>query len=295
MIIAVTGATGSIGKELVPFLEQLGHKVVKISSSIVSNDQHIFSYDDYRKGRIKFSVDIVIHLASYNSLLQEENYNSEIQLADDIVNGLSSIDCKRLIFFSTGKVYGDNSFSFQEFDESSSLNPSCQYSKAKKECEKLILQKSKDLEFNSIIFRLAPVLNQSADSSLGKLMKIASLGIPLLSLSTGENNQRSFTSFNNIMTVIEHVIENVDSTFINEIYNLCDDDYISLNDLFRWNKKTLVIKIPQAISNQLLQNSYLKNVLLKLYGNFILKNEKLKRYMGVKLKSTAGSLSIIYK
>tara|TARA_B110000438_G_scaffold30928_1_gene30381 strand:- start:6443 stop:7318 length:876 start_codon:yes stop_codon:yes gene_type:complete len=286
MIIAVTGATGSIGKELVPFLEKLGHTVVKISSSVKNNEEYFYSYDDYTNGRIKFDVDILIHLASYNSSLLEENYNNEIKLSDDIVSGLSSISCKRLIFFSTGKVYGDNSFLFQEFDEFSALNPSCHYSKAKKECEELILQRSHNLEFNSIIFRLAPVLNKSTSSSLGKLMKIAGLGIPLPSLSTGENNQRSFITFSNLLTVMEQVIKGADSAFINEIYNLCDDDYISLNDLFRLNKKSLVIKIPKRVSDQLLKNSYLKNILLRLYGNFVLKNGKLKRDMGVKLNST---------
>ena len=286
MIIAVTGATGSIGKELVPFLEKLGHTVVKISSSVKNNEEYFYSYDDYTNGRIKFDVDILIHLASYNSSLLEENYNNEIKLSDDIVSGLSSISCKRLIFLSTGKVYGDNSFLFQEFDEFSALNPSCHYSKAKKECEELILQRSHNLEFNSIIFRLAPVLNKSTSSSLGKLMKIAGLGIPLPSLSTGENNQRSFITFSNLLTVMEQVIKGADSAFINEIYNLCDDDYISLNDLFRLNKKSLVIKIPKRVSDQLLKNSYLKNILLRLYGNFVLKNGKLKRDMGVKLNST---------
>ena len=286
MIIAVTGATGSIGKELVPFLEKLGHTVVKISSSVKNNEEYFYSYDDYTNGRIKFDVDILIHLASYNSSLAEENYNNEIKLSDDIVSGLSSISCKRLIFFTTGKVYGDNSFLFQEFDEFSALNPSCHYSKAKKECEELILQRSHNLEFNSIIFRLAPVLNKSTSSSLGKLMKVAGLGIPLPSLSTGENNQRSFITFSNLLTVMEQVIKGADSAFINEIYNLCDDDYISLNDLFRLNKKSLVIKIPKRVSDQLLKNSYLKNILLRLYGNFVLKNGKLKRDMGVKLNST---------
>ena len=286
MIIAVTGATGSIGKELVPFLEKLGHTVVKISSSVKNNEEYFYSYDDYTNGRIKFDVDILIHLASYNSSLLEENYNNEIKLSDDIVSGLSSISCKRLIFFSTGKVYGDNSFLFQEFDEFSALNPSCHYSKAKKECEELILQRSHNLEFNSIIFRLAPVLNKSTSSSLGKLMKIAGLGIPLPSLSTGENNQRSFITFSNLLTVMEQVIKGADSAFINEIYNLCDDDPISLNNLLRLNKKSLVIKIPKRVSDQLLKNSYLKNILLRLYGNFVLKNGKLKRDMGVKLNST---------
>ena len=286
MIIAVTGSSGSIGQELVPFLEKLGHIVVKISNSVTNKDQYIFSYYDYKNGQIKLDVDILIHLASHNSLLTAENYHNEIKLTDDIVNGLNSIRCKRLIFFSTGKVYGDNSFLYQEYDESSALNPSCYYSKAKKGCEELIHQRSNNLEFNSIIFRLAPVLNKSTSSSLGKLMKIAGLGIPLPSLSAGEHNKRSFISFSNLMTVIEYVTKNADKTFTNQIYNLCDDGHISLNDLFRLNKKSTVIRIPTWVSNKLLNNSYLQNILLRLYGNFVLLNEKLKMDMSVKLKAT---------
>lgn len=286
MIIAVTGSSGSIGKELVPFLEKLGHIVVKISNSVTNSDQYIFSYDDYKNGQIKFDVDILIHLASYNSKLTADNYHNEIKLTDDIVNGLNSIGCKRLIFFSTSKVYGDNSFSYQEYDESSALNPSCYYSKAKKECEELILEKSNNLEFNSIIFRLAPVLNKSTSSSLGKLMKIAGLGIPLPSLSAGEHNKRSFVSFSNLKAVMENVTKNADRTFTNQIYNLCDDGHISLNNLFRLNKQSTVIRIPTWVSNMLLNNSYLKSILLRLYGNFVLHNEKLKTDMNVKLKAT---------
>ena len=286
MIIAVTGSSGSIGKELVPFLEKLGHIVVKISNSVTNSDQYIFSYDDYKNGQIKFDVDILIHLASHNSKLTADNYHNEIKLTDDILNGLNSIGCKRLIFFSTSKVYGDNSFLHQEYDESSALNPSCYYSEAKKECEELILERSNNLKFNSIIFRLAPVLNKSTSSSLGKLMKIAGLGIPLLSLSAGDHNKRSFISFSNLKTVMENVTKNADRTFTNQIYNLCDDGYISLNNLLRLNKQSTIIRIPTWVSNKLLNNPYLKNILLRLYGNFVLHNEKLKTDMSVKLNAT---------
>ena len=44
MIIAVTGASGSIGIELVPFLEGLGHSVIKISSSKPSDNNFSFTF-----------------------------------------------------------------------------------------------------------------------------------------------------------------------------------------------------------------------------------------------------------
>ena len=88
------------------------------------------------------------------------------------------------------------------------------------------------------------------------------------------------------MTVIEYVTKNADRTFTNQIYNLCDDGYISLNNLLRLNKQSTVIRIPTWVSNKLLNNLYLKNILLRLYGNFVLHNEKLKTDMSVKLNAT---------
>ena len=72
MIIAVTGASGSIGKELVPFLKDIGHQVLLISSSISIFEDSIFSYSDLQNKKIPFKVDIFLHLASINSNLKEK-------------------------------------------------------------------------------------------------------------------------------------------------------------------------------------------------------------------------------
>ena len=52
MIIAVTGPSGSIGRELIPFLESLGHNVLKVSSSIVSDGELNFSFDQLKNKSI---------------------------------------------------------------------------------------------------------------------------------------------------------------------------------------------------------------------------------------------------
>ena len=75
MIIAVTGSSGSIGRELIPFLESLGHNVLKVSSSIVSDGELNFSFDQLKNKSISQYVDILIHLASLNSNLEEEKIN----------------------------------------------------------------------------------------------------------------------------------------------------------------------------------------------------------------------------
>lgn len=295
MIIAVTGATGSIGKELVSFLEDQGHVVLRISSSLPSNGQSIFSYQDLKSHSIEHPVECFIHLASLNSTLTESNIHIESELAKDVLVAMKHLNCKRLIFFSTAKVYGDNSFALEAFSESSPLNPSCPYSRAKKLCEDIFLSESSQPGFGSIIFRLPPVLNQSDTSNLGRLMKLARRGTFIPLLTQGQDNQRSFISSNNIETVINHVIANPALFKGNKLYNLADEGYISLNNLLSIHAKRKIYVLPRLVSEFLFKIPLLKNILLKLYGNFVLENSKLQSEMGVKLISTSKSLPIIYR
>jgi UDP-glucose 4-epimerase len=295
MIIAVTGATGSIGKELVSFLEDQGHVVLRISSSLPSNGRSIFSYHDLKSHSIEHPVECFIHLASLNSSLTESNIHIESQLAKDVLVAMKHLNCKRLIFFSTAKVYGDNSFASETFSESSPLNPSCPYSRAKKLCEDILLSESSQPGFGSIIFRLPPVLNQSDTSNLGRLMKLARRGTFIPLLTQGQDNQRSFISSNNIETVINHVIANPTLFKGNKLYNLADEGDISLNNLLSIHAKRKIYVLPRLVSEFFFKIPFLKTILLKLYGNFVLENSKLQSEMGVKLISTSKSLPIIYR
>jgi len=295
MIIAVTGASGSIGKELIPFLENEGHSIINISSSMPSDKKSIFSYQDLIDQSVNCHVDIFIHLASLNSNLNEANIKMEVRLTENILNSMKYLDCQKLIFFSTGKVYGDNAFALDIFSESSELKPSCPYSNAKKLCEDLILKRSSELDLNSIIFRMPPAINQSDSSNLGKLMKLSHRGFLIPLFIEGNHNQRSFISFSNIKTVIKHLINNQEFFRDSEIYNLSDEGYISLNALLRISSKRKILVLPQIVSNFFFKIPFFRRILLKLYGNFVMENTKLTRELGVKLNSTSQALSKIYK
>lgn len=295
MIIAVTGSSGSIGKELLPFLHSLGHQVIEISSTKQSNSKTVFNYDELQNQTMNITVDCFIHLASLNSNLAEELIYDEVQLTKTILNAMNHLECKKLIFFSTAKVYGENSLEEHVFDELSELNPGSSYSIAKKLCEEEILIKSKDIGFNSIILRLPPLLNKSKSSNLGKLVNLANQGYPMISLAHGNFNKRSFISMNNIKIVIEFLIKNSNIHLQNEIFNLSDDKYVSLNHLLASINKRRVYTAPVAISKFIFNIPFLRSFLMKLFGNFMLNNKKLKSHMNVKLTSTIESLSIIFK
>ena len=293
MIIAVTGANGLIGRELVPFLKNLGHQVLIIASSHSSNfAKNVFSYSDLLDNKISYKVDLFIHLASINSKLTAKQIKDEIHITETVLSGLPLLNCKNLIFFSTSKVYGDNSLDLNYFKESSPLNPICYYGQAKRMCEDLIRKKSLNSDLNALIFRMPPVLNKSEASNIGKLINLSKTGIPIISIAQGNFNQRSFISLNNIRVVIKSILANPKVFQTNETYNLSDDRAISLNELLSISGGKKIYSLPAFLGKFLLYVPFVNSILVKLFGNFVLDNSKLKSEMGVKLKSTAQLLKI---
>jgi len=291
MIIAVTGSNGAIAKKLIPFLESCDHEIIKISTSLNPNSQSTFSYQDLESQNISRKVDVFIHLASFNSSLKEDGIEEEVNLTRVVLNAMPAMDCSKLIFFSTCKVYGDNDTSLVAYNENSPTNPVCSYGKAKLECESLICDQA-NINLSSIIFRLPPVLNQSHESNLGKLMIFAKKKNPILSFAEGEANQRSFISLNNIELVMNHMLEELNPIPGSRLFNLSDDSSISLHDLLRTLSGKSIHVTPKIISRFFFLVPFLKQPLLKLYGNFVIDNSKLQNEMGVKLFSTRQSLII---
>ncbi|MDA9614882.1 NAD-dependent epimerase/dehydratase family protein [Pseudomonadota bacterium] len=293
MNIALTGASGSIGKDLKPFLESLGHSIITISHSIPANGQSIFSYTDLVTKNIPIDINAFIHLASLNSNLLKDDIDQEVELTRLILDAMQSLNCSRLIFFSTAKVYGDNSFSENSFLESSALNPVCPYSKAKKICEDLIQFKSAELDFDSTILRLPPVLSQDDTSNLGKLIRLSKSGTLIPTFSCGDTNLRSFISIVNIKKVIRALLES-SSASCKKVYNLADDKYISLNNLLRIYGGKRIIVLPTLVEKLIFKISFVQGILLKLYGNFMIENRQLKNDLGVKIYSTQQAV-LLYK
>jgi len=285
MNIALTGASGSIGRELKPFLKTLGHSIITISSSVSADGHSIFSYTDLITKKIPCKIDFFIHLASLNSNLTKEDIDQEVELTRIILNAMQCLECSKFIFFSTARVYGENSFSEISFLESSVANPKCPYSEAKKICEELIQLKSIELGFHSTILRLPPVLTEADSSNLGKLIRLSKSGTLIPTFSRGDTNQRSILSFVNIKEAIKALTESHQETFC-KIYNLADDQHISLNNLLRIYGNKRIIILPILLEKLIFQIPFVQGILLKLYGNFIITNNQLKNDLGVKLFST---------
>ena len=294
MIIAVSGASGSLGKDLTKFIEAQGHDVIRISSSLVPDNHSSFSFNDLVKQKISRKIDIFFHLASLNENITEENIFKEIKLTNAVLDCLPTMSCTNLIFYSTTKVYGDNSYKNSILDELSPTIPNCSYGRAKKLCEDLIIERSKGTKLNFLILRLPPVLNESKKSNVGQLITL-SKKIPLLSFVRGNKNQRSFLSSTNIEEITLKILQRPQLITSNSVFNLADSGYISLNELLRAGSSKKIFLIPNFIFIFLNKIPIFKNILLKLYGNFRVDNSKITSELNVKLETTSECISNKFK
>ena len=282
MNIALTGSSGLIGSQLLKDLLGLGHKVLCISSSNSSHKDNIFLYEELQSTEISFKADFIIHLASLNSNLDESEIALEIVLLKKTLNCMKNLNCKNIIFFSTIKVYGENSFNLNltNVDENFSNTPKCPYGLAKVECEKELIHLSQNKNFNYLIFRLPPVLINHPKSNVGRLFQLVERGFPIPSFRIGDLNQRSFLNYDLLVHVMREVI-NKGEIPSSKILNIADSEAISTNDLLRrfgksLNKTPRIIYLPNIIFKTMIRINRLQLILCKIFGNLSISNEKLK-------------------
>jgi len=279
MNIALTGSSGIIGSRLLHDLKKMDHTVSCISSSHSSPKDNIYSYEDMDAGNILLSIDCVLHLASINSEMHESDIAAETAITERIIKGMKTMGCKKIIFFSTAKVYGDNSFQNIIISESNPLAPSCPYSNAKMLCEHIILSLSSVTSFNYLIFRMSPVLIASSQSNIGKLFHVVEKGMPIPSFRAGDLNKRSFLSYKFLVKILNTALQD-DFHFSNETLNLSDPNTISTNNLLRnfassIKRKVFIIYFPNFLFKAMLRIDKLKSILCRLFGNFQLSNARL--------------------
>jgi len=287
MNIALTGSSGLIGSKLLKYLGDLNHEVLCISSSHSSHQDNIFLYEELQSKEISFKADFMIHLASINSNLEESEIPLEIELLHKAIDCMENLNCKNIIFFSTIKVYGENSFNSKliDVDENFPTAPECSYGIAKEGCEQALIRLSHEKNFNYLIFRLPPVLINHPKSNIGKLFQLVERGFPIPSFRIGDLNQRSFLNFELLAHVVREVI-NEEKISSSKILNLADSEAISTNDLLRRfgksiNKTPRIIYLPNILFKAMIRINRLQLILCRLFGNFYLSNEKLKKKFNI--------------
>lgn len=297
MNIAISGSKGFIGTNLVNFLKNLNNiKLILINRNPDKKSKLEYSFEDLFNHKINSEIDIFIHLASPNFNYEKNNELKDgiFNLTKRILDTLKNYNCKKLIYFSTAKVYGEASIDNITYDENSNTCPKTDYAKIKLETENLIIKESTNGNFNYTIYRLPFVYGNGMNSNLSKIFKIIDYSFPMLVLDKSIDMNKSFLSVYNINRIVKMNVENED-LFLNTIINASDTDFISLSDLLKLykikiNSKSIFFKINKTTFKIFQRIPFLNKLIIKIYGSFCIDNSKIITSSQCDLLSTSESI-----
>lgn len=293
MNILITGINGFVGSNFVNAWKGK-HKIYGVDIVKKENDgiKQTFFWDEFNEIPI---VDAIVHLAGK---AHDTKNQSKAQVYFDVNTGLTQkifdyflqSEAKNFIYFSSVKAAADK-VEGDILTEDIIPKPVGPYGESKIKAEEYILSKLDEAEkLNKSVYILRPcmIYGPGNKGNLNLLVNVVKKGIPWL-LGAFEN-KRTFCSINNIAYVVENLATNEVKS---GIYNVCDDETLSTNELIQLisevnNKKTVIWKIPKTFINFISNVGTLIHLplnndrLQKLTENYVVSNEKIKKSLEIK-------------
>ena len=194
MNIIITGATGFVGRNLIPYLEG------EFGISTVGRGEYCFD--------IAHKFDCVIHLAGKAHDLKkasnpEEYYEVNYELTKNLYDAFLRSDAKKFIFVSSVKAAADSVDGI--LTEDMVPSPQTDYGKSKLMAEEYIQAQPLPTGKQFYILRPCMIHGPGNKGNLNLLYQIVKKGIPY-PLASFEN-KRSFLSVENLCFVIQKLIE----------------------------------------------------------------------------------------
>lgn len=204
---------------------------------------------------------------------EEEYYEVNTELTKKIFDAFLRSEAKKLIFFSSIKAKDNDT----------------PYARSKKAAEDYILNTNFTKYTNKIVYILRPCMihGKGVKGNLPLLFKFVKKGWPW-PLAAFENH-RSYASMGNVAFIVnELLIKDV----VSGIYNICDDESVSTNDLVRLMGDGLghnakMLSIPIVFIRLIVKFGDVSHLplnterLRKLTGDYIVDNSEIKRALGI--------------
>lgn len=287
--IAVIGASGFIGKNLMKYFHGKGTRIKPLS---IRNQDW--------KNELLQPLNAVINLVGkahdHRDVATKENYYyANVELTKEVFHAFIKSSASLLIHISSLA-------SLEEFESSSPLKESdeCRpvswYGKSKRQAEDWLLSQKLPTNKKLIIIRPPMVHGPEDKGNLGLLYKLISKGIPY---PLGAfNNRRSFISIDNFSFFIQKIVQHQDK-LDSGIYHVADDEPISTREIIQVIKKVTGKNVPDIALPQFLVKGLAKvgdlvpiplnsKRLKKMTSNLLVSNAKIKKSLGInKLPTTA--------
>lgn len=282
-MVAITGATGFVGKNLVNYLDNI-LRITREDLSTVSSAS--------LKG-----VRSIVHLAGKAHDLAkvsgpQEYYTINFELTKKLFDAFLNSDATQFIFISSVKAAADR---LQEtLTENGSPRPETDYGKSKLMAEQYIQSQRLPAGKSYFILRPCMIHGPGNKGNLNLLYQVVKKGVPYP--LAGFDNKRSFLSVENLCFVIKELIERTD--IASGIYQVADDEPLSTNEVVSilsvsTNKKPRLWKIPPHIVQHVaslgdwLHLPLTTERLSKLTESYVVSNQKIKQAIKKELPLTS--------
>lgn len=190
--ILITGGTGLFGKSILDALIFM-HNFYEFKITVLSRNKNnfLFNYPKYNLKFINFisgdirnfdckrqDFDYIIHAATPASAkLEEENpkemYSVILEGTKNIIDIAKNMNVKKLLFTSSGAVYGEQYQSIKSFKEDYQGIPITYYGKAKKISENIFLNSNINVSIARCFAVTGPYLNLNIHFAIGNFIKDA--------------------------------------------------------------------------------------------------------------------------
>lgn len=282
--VLVTGATGLIGSNLCKTLTEKGYKVravVRESSNIsyleTLNNIEFFKSDikDFNKLKDAFeNIDIVYHCAAQLDImdtLDNEHAITNIQGTRNVMEACLENSVKKIVYISTVGVTGILKDHYNEKEDAPYIKTGNPYYDTKIDAERLVLSYYENNKLPVVIVRPGLVYGKNDRNILPAILPRL-LKQQLFYVGSG-NNDIALTSIDNLMQALLLVI-NKDG-IEGEIFNITDDQGITLKEFIQSICKILEIKEPKIHIPTKLANNICKiiNELNKIFDKSTIINE----------------------
>ena len=287
MKILVTGSSGFVGQNLVPYLTEHGF--------------HDILTPDLRKEDINLEgVDVIIHLAGKAHDLKhaaddDVYFNVNYGLTKKLYDAYLLSNASQFLFVSSVKASADTVKNILKEDDLP--KPETIYGKSKLKAEEYIQSQPLPSGKSYNIFRPCMIHGPGNKGNLNLLYKLVAKGYPYP--FAGFENKRSFLSVENLCFILLEVVQR--KNLPNGIYQVADDKSLSTNEVIKIiasesGKKAKLWRIPAKL---IIMTAKIGNILklplnterlTKLTENYIVDNTKIKDWLkkDLPLTSVAG-------